>query len=82
MRPRVALIKGGLLAESSHMAVKKGKKDGSGIQQAAGLIRYFDEESEDAWRITPFQIYMACIGLSAFFYLVNHGVIGWIMDMF
>ena len=34
------------------MAVKKGKKEkGSGIQQAAGLIRYFDEESEDALHI-------------------------------
>ncbi len=80
---RVALIKGRLLAESSHMAVKKSKKkDGSGIQQAAGLIRYFDEESEHAWRITPLQIYIACIGLGGFFYLVNHGVIGWIIDMF
>ena len=35
------------------------KKDGGGIQQAAGLIRYFDEESEDAWKITPTQIYLA-----------------------
>ena len=26
-------------------------KKGSGIQQAAGLIRYFDEESEDAIQI-------------------------------
>ena len=61
-----------------HMA----KKDGGGIQQAAGLIRYFDEESEDAWKITPRQIYLACIGLSGFIYLVNEGVIGWISDMF
>ncbi len=58
------------------------KKDGSGIQQAAGLIRYFDEESEDAWKITPTQIYLACIGLSGFIYLVNEGVISWIMNMF
>jgi len=58
------------------------KKDGSGIQQAAGLIRYFDEESEDAWKITPRQIYLACIGLSGFIYLVNEGVVSWIMDMF
>ncbi|MGY8754703.1 MAG: preprotein translocase subunit Sec61beta [Candidatus Poseidoniales archaeon] len=58
------------------------KKDGSGIQQAAGLIRYFDEESEDAWKITPLQIYIACIGLAGFFYLLNHGVITWIANMF
>ena len=82
MSARVALIKGGLLAESSPMAVKKSKKEGSGIQQAAGLIRYFDEESEHAWHITPLQIYIACIGLGGFFYLANHGVVGWIIDMF
>jgi preprotein translocase subunit Sec61beta len=58
------------------------KKDGSGIQQAAGLIRYFDEESEDAWKITPLQFYIACIGLAGFFYLLNHGVITWIANMF
>ena len=58
------------------------KSEGSGIQQAAGLIRYFDEESEDAWKITPTQIYLACIGLSGFIYLVNEGVISCIMDMF
>ncbi len=55
------------------------KKDGGGIQQAAGLIRYFDEESEDAWKITPRQIYLACIGLAGFIYLVNEGVVSWIM---
>ncbi len=64
------------------MAAKKKKSDGSGIQQAAGLIRYFDEESEDAWKITPFQVYAACIGLGTFFYLVNQGVISWILDLF
>ena len=37
------------------------KNDGGGIQQAAGLIRYFDEESEHAWRITKLQVYAACI---------------------
>ena len=58
------------------------KKDGGGIQQAAGLIRYFDEESEDAWKISPRQVYLACIGLAGFIYLVNEGVVGWIMDMF
>ena len=58
------------------------KKDSGGIQQAAGLIRYFDEESEDAWKITPGQIYFACIFLSGFLYLVNEGVVSWILDMF
>jgi preprotein translocase subunit Sec61beta len=63
------------------MASKK-KSDGSGIQQAAGLIRYFDEESEDAWKITPGQVYFACIGLATFFYLVNLGVVGAVLDLF
>ena len=58
------------------------KKDGGGIQQAAGLIRYFDEESEDAWKITPGQIYFACIGLAGFIYLVNEGVISWLIGLF
>jgi preprotein translocase subunit Sec61beta len=58
------------------------KKDSGGIQQAAGLIRYFDEESEDAWKITPTQICLTCIGLSGFIYLVNEGVVSWIIDMF
>ena len=56
------------------MATKK-KNDGSGIQQAAGLIRYFDEESEESWKITPAQVYLACILLGGFFYLVNQGVV-------
>ncbi|DAC48875.1 MAG TPA: preprotein translocase subunit Sec61beta, partial [Candidatus Poseidoniales archaeon] len=33
------------------------KSEGSGIQQAAGLIRYFDEESEESMKISPFQVY-------------------------
>ncbi|MDP7001071.1 MAG: hypothetical protein QGH90_04125 [Candidatus Poseidoniaceae archaeon] len=64
------------------MAVKKGKKDGSGIQQAAGLIRYFDEESEDAWHISKGMVYSACIILSAVIYLANNGVISWLVDLF
>ena len=63
------------------MATKK-KNDGSGIQQAAGLIRYFDEESEESWKITPAQVYLACIALGGFFYLVNQGVVGAILDLF
>ena len=39
------------------MAVKKKKDKGSGIQQAAGLIRYFDEESEHAIQISKGLIY-------------------------
>lgn len=58
------------------------KSDGGGIQQAAGLIRYFDEESEHAWKITKFQVYMACIVLAGFFYLVNHGVVQAIWNAF
>ena len=50
------------------------KKDGGGIQQAAGLIRYFDEESEDSWKISPRQVYLACIGLAGFIYLVNEAL--------
>ena len=64
------------------MAEKKGKKDGSGIQQAAGLIRYFDEESEDAWHISKGLIYFLCISLSATIYLANHGVVQWLVDLF
>ena len=63
------------------MAAKK-KSEGSGIQQAAGLIRYFDEESEESWKITPAQVYAACILLGGFFYLVNEGVVQAIMNLF
>jgi len=70
------------VAGSVHMAVKKGKKEGSGIQQAAGLIRYFDEESEDAWHISKGMIYFVCIALSATIYLANNGVIQWLSDLF
>ena len=58
------------------MAGKKEK--GSGIQQAAGLIRYFDEESEDAWKISKAQVYVACLVLGGGIYLLNHGVIQFI----
>ena len=49
------------------------EKKGSGIQQAAGLIRYFDEESEDAIQISRGMIYFACIAFSVTIYLANHG---------
>lgn len=62
-----------------HMAKKS---EGSGIQQAAGLIRYFDEESEEAMKISPFQVYFACFVIGGFFYLVNEGVVQAIVDLF
>ena len=62
--------------KSENMAGKKEK--GSGIQQAAGLIRYFDEESEDAWKISKTQVYVACLVLGGGIYLLNHGVIQFI----
>ena len=61
---------------TDNMAGKKEK--GSGIQQAAGLIRYFDEESEDAWKISKTQVYIACFVLGGGVYLLNHGVIQFI----
>ena len=53
------------------------EKKGSGILQAAGLIRYFDEESEDAIQISKGMIYTACIVFSVGIYLANHGVLSW-----
>jgi|TARA_B100000959_G_scaffold201426_2_gene210830 preprotein translocase subunit Sec61beta len=53
------------------------EKKGSGIQQAAGLIRYFDEESEDAIQISKGTIYFACISFSIVVYLAQYGVWSW-----
>ena len=54
------------------MALKKDKKSkGPNIQQAAGLIRYFDEESEDAMQISKGLIYTVCIVFSLVVYLAN-----------
>ena len=53
------------------------EKKGSGIQQAAGLIRYFDEESEDAIQISKGSIYAICIIFSVGIYLANYGVWSW-----
>jgi len=54
------------------MALKEDKKSkGPNIQQAAGLIRYFDEESDDAWQISKGVIYTVCIVFSAAIYLAN-----------
>jgi preprotein translocase subunit Sec61beta len=57
-------------------------KKGSGIQQAAGLIRYFDEESEDAIQISRGTIYFVCIFFSVTIYLATHGVIDWLGSTF
>jgi len=59
------------------MAVKKSKKSSGNIQQAAGLIRYFDEESDDAIQIPKGAIYFACIAVSTVIYLANHNVLQW-----
>ncbi|MBU03677.1 MAG: preprotein translocase subunit Sec61beta [Euryarchaeota archaeon] len=58
------------------------EKKGSGIQQAAGLIRYFDEESEDAIQISKGTIYFACISFSVVIYLAQHGVWSWMYRAF
>ena len=47
------------------------EKKGSGIQQAAGLIRYFDEESEDAIQISKGAVYFVCVVFSIVVYLAN-----------
>ena len=62
--------------------VAMAKSNDGGIQQAAGLIRYFDEESEDAWKITKGQVYIACIAMAGLIYLVNQGVMGWVFGLF
>ena len=56
------------------------EKKGSGIQQAAGLIRYFDEESEAAIQISKGSIYFACITFSVVVYLAQYGVWSWMWN--
>ena len=56
------------------------EKKGSGIRQAAGLIRYFDEESEDAIQISQGSIYFACITFSVVVYLAQYGVWSWMWN--
>ena len=56
------------------------EKKGSGIQQAAGLIRYFDEESEDAIQISKGSIYFACITFSVVVYLAQYGGWSWMWN--
>ena len=40
------------------------KKEGSGIQQQAGLIRYFDTENDKALKISPKVVVGLAIGAS------------------
>ncbi|MDR2866212.1 MAG: preprotein translocase subunit Sec61beta [Methanomassiliicoccaceae archaeon] len=40
------------------------KKEGSGIQQQAGLIRYFDTENDKALKISPKVVIGIAIGVS------------------
>ena len=54
------------------------EKKGSGIQQAAGLIRYFDEETEDTIQISKTMINLAFFVLSITIYLANHNVLSWL----
>ena len=56
------------------------EKKGSGIQQAAGLIRFFDEESEDAIQTSKGSIYFACITFSVVVYLAQYGVWSWMWN--
>ena len=56
-------------------------KKGSGIQQAACLIRYFDEESEDAIQISKGMVYAACVVFSLTIYLQYNGVWAWMADV-
>lgn len=82
-RRAAGFMMGWLVAGPIAMAQKgKKKKDNSGIQQAAGLIRYFDEESEEAWKITKGQVFFACISLSLVLYLFNLGFWEWLLDKF
>jgi len=43
------------------MAPPKKNKKGDGFQSAAGLIRYFDSESDTALKIQPWLVVMFCI---------------------
>ncbi|MCL2712284.1 MAG: preprotein translocase subunit Sec61beta [Methanomassiliicoccaceae archaeon] len=40
------------------------KKEGSGIQQQAGLVRYFDTENDKALKISPKIVVGLAIGVS------------------
>jgi len=47
------------------------KKEGSGIQQQAGLIRYFDTENDKALKISPKVVIGLAIAVSAIVLLLQ-----------
>jgi len=47
------------------------KKDNSGIQQQAGLIRYFDIENDKAIKVSPKFVIGLAIGVSIFVLLLQ-----------
>jgi len=56
------------------------KEKGSGIQQAAGLIRYFDEEFGRCHSNSKGAIYFACVSFSVVVYLAQFGVWSWMRE--
>lgn len=47
------------------------KKEGSGIQQQAGLIRYFDTENDKALKVSPKVVVGLAIGVSVIVALLH-----------
>ena len=47
------------------------KKEGSGIQQQAGLVRYFDTDNDKALKISPKLVIGLAIGVSALVLLLQ-----------
>ena len=47
------------------------KKEGSGIQQQAGLMRYFDVENDKAIKVSPKFVIGLAIGVSALVLLLQ-----------
>ena len=48
------------------------KKKGQGFQSAAGLIRYFDEESDKSIPVSPWLVVGLCIGAAVGFELMRY----------
>ena len=47
------------------------KKEGSGIQQQAGLIRYFDTENDKALKVSPKLVVGLAVGVSILVILLH-----------
>ena len=47
------------------------KKESSGIQQQAGLVRYFDTENDKALKLSPKLVVGMAIGISIFVILLH-----------